>query len=98
MPDSPKLLHAFFLGHPVVKQHTGVGVTNSITECGKMYDINGSQFLGGSFDGAYFHLNVPKKPDCYFGFEGNKGKHHDWDPLHKAGLQDIHIRKDPLFE
>ena len=63
-----------------------------------MYDINGSQFLGGSFDGAYFHLNVPKKPDCYFGFEGNKGKHHDWDPLHKAGLQDIHIRKDPLFE
>ena len=92
------MLHAFFLGHPVVKQHTGIGVTNSITECVKIYDINGSQYLGGSFDGAYFHRNVPEKLDCYFDFEGNKRKHHDWDPLHKAGLQDTHIRKDPAFE
>ncbi|CAB4009083.1 Hypothetical predicted protein [Paramuricea clavata] len=73
-----------------IEHHTGVGVTNSITECVKIYDINRSQYLGGSFDGAYYY--------CYFGFEGNKRKHHDWDPLHKAGLQDIHIRKDPTFE
>lgn len=57
------MLHAFFLGHPVVKHHTGDGITNSITECVKIYDINRSQYLGGSFDGAYFHLGIPGKLD-----------------------------------
>jgi hypothetical protein len=97
VPDSANLLHAFFLGHPIVKEHTGDGVAQSNTECVKIYDINRSQYLGGSFDGAYFHLNVPEKLDNYFGFKGNDMKHHDWDPLHKAGLQDSHIRKDSKF-
>ena len=96
--DSANLLHAFFLGHPIVKEHTGDGVAQSITKCVKIYDINRSQYLGGLFDGAYFHLNVPEKLDNYFGFKGNDMKHHDWDPLHKAGLQDSHIWKDSKFQ
>lgn len=54
--------------------------------------------MGGSFDGAYSHLNVPEKLDSYFAFEENKRKHHDWDLLHKAKLQDIRMRKDLAFE
>ena len=38
-----------------------------ITECVKIYDINRSQYLGGLFDGAYYHLNVPEKLDNYLG-------------------------------
>ena len=81
VPDLPDLLHVFFLGHHVVKHHNGDGVTESIANCLQKYDINQSQYLGGSFDGAYFFLGIPDKLGSYPGLSGNKKKHRDWDPL-----------------
>ena len=50
---------------------------------------------GGSFDGQYFHLNVPahltetlQLSDQFIG---------TWDPLHKGGVEDKHIREDSSF-
>ena len=57
--------------------------------------MSNEQYLGESFDGAYFSLNVPELLDEYFGFNANS-KPHDWDPLHKADLQDVHLRKEKI--
>ena len=96
VPDSDDVIHVFYLGHPVVKSHNGQGVTQSIINVLKEYNIDNEQYLGGSFDGAYFSLNVPELLDEYFGFIENS-KHHDLDPSHKAGLQDVHLRKEKKF-
>ena len=57
-----------------------------------------NNFKVGSFDGQYFHLSVPDVLDTYFGTgSDNSSVHYDYDPMHKAGLVDTHIRDDDSF-
>ena len=58
-PGSESLISVIYLGQPIVKNHTGEGIANSIIEELENYGIKGSQVEGGSYDGQYFHLNVP---------------------------------------
>ena len=58
--------------------------------------IQASQLESGSFDGQYFHLGVPNHlkellnlPEQFLC---------TWDPLHKIGVTETHIRKDPTFK
>ena len=69
-------------------------IYNSLTKFG----ITPEQYEGGSYDGQYFHLAVPQMLNELFGFDkDDKRKHSDYDPLHRAGLQDKHMREDPNF-
>ena len=97
MPDSDNLIQAIFLEINIVKGHTGQGISQNILETIQRFGLSSENFNGGSYDGQYFHLNVPELLDDALGFKGDKRKHSDWDALHRAGLQDIHIRKDPKF-
>ena len=94
-PGSDSLISVIYLGQPIVKNHTGEGIANSIMEELEKYGIKGSQVEGGSFDGQYFHLHVPdhllKKFDLSSQFFCT------WDPLHKIGVIETHIRKDKDF-
>lgn len=89
VPDSPQLLVAFFISIPVVKQHTGKGVAENIWRETDEY-IEPAQYKGISVDGQYFSLHVPELMDEHYGAVG----HHDWDPMHKAGLRDLKARKE----
>ena len=96
VPGSPELLTNIYLGQPVVKSHDGPGVTTSITAELSKWNISSVQIEGGSFDGQYFHLSVPQHladslhlPEQFFC---------SWDPLHKGGLVDKHIREDASFK
>lgn len=89
VPDSPQLLVAFFISIPVVKQHTGKGVAENIWRETDEY-IEPEQYKGISVDGQYFSLHVPELMDEHYKAVG----HHDWDPMHKAGLRDLKARKE----
>ena len=99
IPDADDLLQYMFLGLPVVKSHTGEGVGQSIISVLKEFEISAEQFQGGSFDGQYFHLSVPEVLNTHFGTEGKDASvHYEYDPMHKAGLVDTHIREDDNFK
>ncbi len=101
IPDADDLLQYMFLWLPVVKVHTGKGVGQSIISVLNEFGISAGQFQGGSFDGQYFHLSVPEVLNTYFGKEGKDASasvHYDYDPMHKAGLVDTHIREDVNFK
>lgn len=97
VPDSDELIQALFLGHPVVKTHNGQGVADSIVSCIAEYGITKTQYNGGSFDGQYFKLSVPDYLNKHFSEEEDKTYYYDWDPMHKAGLVDDHLRKNAKF-
>ena len=65
VPDSDEPLQAMILKTPVVKSHTCVGVTESITSVIDQF-ITADQFLGGAFDCQFFHLGVNKLLDEHF--------------------------------
>ena len=94
-PGSASLLSVDYLGQPIVGNHTGAGVAESIVEELTKYGIAASQVEGGGFDGQYFHLSVPdhlvKKLLLCSQFLCT------WDPLHKIGVMETHIRKDAAF-
>ena len=94
-PGSDSLISIIYLGQPIVKNHTGEGVADSITVELEKYGITGAQVEGGSFDGQYFNLKVPnhlaQKLDLSSKFFCS------WDPLHKIGVVETHIRKDVEF-
>ena len=50
---------------------------------------------GGSFDGQYFHLNVPAH--LTEALQLSDQFICTWDLLHKRGVEDKHIRKDSIF-
>ena len=67
----------------MLKQHDGKGITESIVEQLKLWNIDESQIEGGSFDEQYFHLNVPEHMSNSLNLpEQFKCV---WDPLHKGG-------------
>ena len=95
VPGSSSLVSIIYLGQPIVKSHTGEGVANSIVEELVKYDVVPEQLESGSFDGQYFHLKVPRhltdKLSLFPQFLCT------WDPLHKVGVIENHIRKDQEF-
>ena len=50
---------------------------------------------GGSFDGQYFHLNVPAH--LAESLQLSDQFICTWDLLHKGGVEDNHIREDSSF-
>lgn len=96
IPDSAQLIQALYLGHPVIKAHNGQAVAESIISCMSEYSITKAQFNGGSFDGQYFNLSVPDYLSSHFSGE-DKTYFYDWDPMHKAGLIDNHLRRNVKF-
>jgi hypothetical protein len=89
VPNSEQPLQAFILKTPVVKVHTGRGVSENITNVTDQF-ISAEQFRGGSFDGQYAHLGVPKLLDAHYDTTG----HYDVDPMHRAGTEDLCLRKE----
>ena len=95
IPNSPSLLTHVYLGQPVVKEHNGKGVAKSIADQVQLWNIDSGQIEGGSFDGQYFHLSVPEHLKDILGLPDHFKC--IWDPLHKGGLVDTHIRKGENF-
>ena len=91
-PGANSLINVLYLGQPVVKDHSGDGVSESIISEIRKHGITPSQIDGASFDGQYFHLNVPKhlmtKSNISETFIST------WDPLHEIGVIENHMRKD----
>ena len=50
--------------------------------------------MGPSRDGHFQHCCVHQYMDAAF----EVSRQHDYNPMHKAGRQDIHIRKDKDFK
>ena len=73
----------------VVKLHTGAGVAENITSVTDMF-ISADQFQGGSYDGQYFHLCVHLLFDAHYDVKAQ----HDVDPMHRAGVENLHLRKE----
>ena len=84
-----------YLGPVVGKSHESRGVTRSVIDELNSWDIQGDQMEGESFDGQYFHFSVLARLAeallllDQFNFT--------WDPLHKGGVLDNHIREDSSF-
>ena len=95
VPDSKELITNVYLGQPVVKQHDGSGVSESIIDELNKWGISSTQVEGGSFDGQYFPLNVPNHLTEKLGL--GESFLCTWDPLHKGGVIDTHIREDKSF-
>ena len=96
VPDSDASICFVYLGQPVVKDHSGKGIAQSILDQILRFKIKDSQVDGASFDGQYFSLNVPDH--MYQLYELPSTFLATWDPLHKAGLVDNRIRKDATFK
>ena len=84
-----------YLGQPIVKDHSGDGVADSIVGELIKYGVDPSQVEGGSYDGQYFHLNVPRHLSDKLNLSGTFTC--TWDPLHKIGVKETHIRADKEF-
>ena len=91
IPDSAELIQTIYIGHPIIKCHTGPDVVASITNVTDKW-ITPQQFVSGSMDGQYFNLNVPSLLNDHYGLNDNQA-HYTWDPVHRAGLQDKAVRK-----
>ena len=83
------------MGHPVVKIHTGKGVSESIVNVVDGYIVK-EQYEGGSYDGQYHHLSVPDILNEHYQVEPSD-VHSDPDLLHKIGIVDKHIRRNSNF-
>ena len=75
-----------------MKTHDGSGISQSIIDELTKWGILSSQIEGGSLSGQYFHISVPD----HFVEKLNLGGSFicTWDPLHKGGVVDSHIRGD----
>ena len=96
VPDAETLIQPIYLGHPVVLHHTGKGVSDSIISVMDDY-ISKEQYEGGSYDGQYHWLSVPDYLNEHYEVQ-SADVHSDHDLLHKVGICDKHIRKDPNFQ
>ena len=89
-----------FLGQPLVFQHDGEGISLSIASQLESWGIQHFQIEGGGggggFDGQYFHLSVPEHLLAKLSL--SERFIYTWDPLHKGGLVDAHIRVDFSFK
>ena len=77
-------------------QHDREGISLSIASKLESWGIQHFQIEGGSFDGQYFHLSVPAHLSAKLSL--SEKFICTWDPLHKGGLIDAHIRVDSSFK
>ena len=96
VPDSENLINVVYVGQPVVKNHDGIGLAKSIKEGLDRLNVRGEQIEGGSFDGQYFHLSIEKYLSDLYKLPSTFLC--TWDPLHRSGNVDTHIRKDASFD
>ena len=75
VPDSDDLIQALFLEINIVKGHTGQALCQNILETMQRFGLSRENYNGGSYDGQYFHLNVPELLDNALGFKNNQRKH-----------------------
>ena len=97
VPDSPNLIQAVYLGHPVVEDHSGPGVADNLIAVVENCGIKSEQVEGQSYDGQYFHLSVHTQVQEHFGLLASDVQD-DWDAMHKCGLVDKAVRKIPDFK
>ena len=83
VPDSDIPICFIHLGQPVVKDHSGKGISQSIRDQILRYGIQNHQLEGASFDGQYFILNVPDHLCNLYSLPSTFLA--KWDPLHRAG-------------
>ena len=95
MPDSTDLIVNIYIGQPIVKNHTADGLASSIAEQILKNSIDPAQIEGFSGDGQYIkwkvHDILKEKANLSDTFVAS------WDPLHRSGVVDTDIRKDPTF-
>ena len=80
VPGSPALLTSIYLGQPVVKQHDGKGITESIVWTVETLEYWWKPDWRWEFRRTVFSSQCPGTDV--------------WDPLRKGGLVDTHIRAD----
>lgn len=97
VPGATALIQPILLDINIVKGHKGTDLANDIIQTLNKYDMNKEHYLGGSYDGQYHKLSVPLHIDQHYGFDGDDAKFSDWDPMHKAGVVDTHMRKNANF-
>ena len=95
VPDIENLLVNILLGQPIVKDHTGEGLSTSVNCELERNDIKPEQVEGFSGNGQYIKWSVPKILQEQMSL--SKTFTVSWDPLHRSGVVDTHIRKDPQF-
>ena len=78
-----------------MKKHDGPGITESIFTELNTWGIQSDQLEGGSFDGQYFHLDVPGH--LREQMQLSEQFICTLDPMHKGGVVDTHIREDASF-
>ena len=83
VPDSPNLIQAVYLGHPVVDDHSGPGVAQNLIGVVEKSGIIAEQIEGQSYDGQYFHLSVHTQVQNHFGLHPSDTQD-DWDAMHKC--------------
>ena len=95
VPGAEALISIIYLGQPIVKNHSGRNVSESMVGELCLVKIQPSQLESGSYDGQYFHLGVPSHltelldlPEQFLC---------TWDPLHLIGVKETHIRKDVVL-
>ena len=75
----------------MVKHHSGEEVARNIFENVKDF-VSKEEYVGGSYDGAYFHQSVPKFLAEKFKVEEEDVQDdHDW--LHMCGICEKNVRK-----
>ena len=93
VPDSDQPIQGFLISCGVSTAGSGDEQAAALFEQVTSY-IEGSQFLGTSADGHTVHCGVGPKLGQLLGKEGIN----DYDPMHKAGRIEDHMRKQPGLE
>ena len=97
VPDSPNLIQAVYLGHPVVDDHSGPGVAQNLIGVVEKSGIIAEQIEGQSYDGQYFDLSVHAQVQNHFGLHPSDTQD-DWDAMHKCRLVGKAVRKIPGYK
>ena len=93
VPDSDEPIQAFFVSSKACPGGSGEAQARSMVEAVEPYLAVKEQYLGLCADGHTLHCGVGKKLSEHFEQEG----HDDYDPMHKAGRVDAHMRSEAQF-
>lgn len=93
VPDSDQPIQAFFISSKACPGGSGEDQARSMIEAVEPYLGDKAQYLGLCADGHTLHCGVGNKMSQHFGQDG----HDDYDPMHKAGRVDAHMRDEVEF-
>jgi hypothetical protein len=91
--DASQIVETNFLANPVVREHDGRGLANSVGECLKMVmdaESIPSQLVAGGMDGQYFSLHFRQGMQELFALKKCFYTH---DPAHRFMLSDNDVKK-----